>query len=131
MVNAGGDIAVFGEPEDGQPWRIGIRHPLAVDRLVLTVEIPYAGAVATSGAYERGDHLLVPGTAAPARGLLSATVIGHDLAFADALATGLFVSGGRLLEHIGRLRGYHGLVIDAGGVLRTSPGLSLGLPIAA
>ena len=131
MINAGGDIAVYGWPESGRPWRIGIRHPLAADRLVLTVEIDGAGAVATSGAYERGEHLLVPGAATPARGLLSATVIGHDLAFADALATALFVSGGRLLDRIGRLRGYHGLVIDGGGVPRTSPGLSLSLDHAA
>ena len=131
MINAGGDIAVYGEPESGRPWRIGIRHPLAADRLVLTVELEGAGAVATSGTYERGEHLLALGAVTPARDLLSATVIGHDLAFADALATALFVSGGRLLESIGRLRGYHGLVIDGGGVPRTSPGLSLSLANAA
>jgi FAD:protein FMN transferase len=130
MINAGGDIAVYGEPEPGQPWRVGIRDPRDESRLILTVELAGAGAVATSGVYERGDHLLTPVTHAPARGLLSATVVGHDLAFADALATALFASGGRLLPRLGRLAGYHGLIVDAAGVPHTSPGLRLTLPVA-
>jgi FAD:protein FMN transferase len=131
LINAGGDIAVFGEPEPSAPWRIGIRDPRDEQRIVLTVELRGAGAVATSGAYERGAHVLQPQGGAPARGLLSATVIGHDLAFADALATALFASGGRLLPHLGRLAGYHGLTIDVRGVPHTSPGLALSLPVAA
>ena len=39
MINAGGDIAVYGRPAPGQPWRIGIQHPLARDRILLTVEL--------------------------------------------------------------------------------------------
>ena len=27
MVNGGGDLAAFGSPAPGQPWRAGIRHP--------------------------------------------------------------------------------------------------------
>jgi thiamine biosynthesis lipoprotein len=131
MINAGGDIAVYGQPETGQPWRIGIRHPLAADRLLLMVELEGPGAVATSGAYERGEHLFDPHTGAPVNGLLAATVIGHDLAFADALATALFVSDGELLDHISRLAGYHGFIVDGRGVIRASRGLPAALKIAA
>ncbi len=127
LVNAGGDIAVYGNPEPGQPWRIGIRHPLIADELLLTAEIDGPGAIATSGAYERGDHVLVPGSGAPAQGLISATVIGPDLAFADALATGLFASGGEALERISRLHGYHAVVVTADGRLRASRGLPFSL----
>ena len=127
MVNAGGDIAVFGRPAPGQPWRIAVRDPRDAESLLLVVEFGGPGAVATSGRYERGDHLLAPDEvepekAQPARGLLSATVIGLDLTFADALATALFVSEGRLLERLGRLRGYHGIVVDLDGALHASPG---------
>ena len=131
LVNAGGDVAVYGEPEDGQPWRIGIRHPLDPDATILVAEIDGQGAVATSGTYERGDHLLDPASGKPANGLLSATVIGRDLAFADALATAIFVSGGELLERIGRLSGYHAIVVEADGGLRASHGFPVGLTFAA
>ena len=95
MINAGGDIAVYGQPAPGQPWRIGIQHPLAADRILLTADLAGAGAVATSGSYERGEHLLDPHSGRPTSVLLSATVIGHDLAFADALATGAVRIAGR------------------------------------
>ena len=131
LINAGGDIAAYGRPAAGQPWRIGIRHPLAVDRLLLMVELDGPGAVATSGTYERGEHLIDPHTGAPAHGLLSATVVGLDLAFADALATALFVSGGRLLERISRLAGYHGFTVSGDGVVRATRGLPVALKNAA
>ena len=131
LINAGGDITAYGRPAPGQPWRIGIRHPLAADRLLLMVELDGPGAIATSGTYERGEHLIDPHTGEPADGLLSATVVGLDLAFADALATALFVSGGELLERIGRLAGYHGFTVSGDGVVRASRGLPAGLKIAA
>lgn len=131
MINAGGDVTAYGRPGPGQPWRIGIRHPLAEDRLLLMVELDGPGAVATSGTYERGLHLIDPTTGRPADGLLSATVVGLDLAFADALATALFVSGGKLLERISRLAGYHGFTVSGDGVVRATRGLPVGLKIAA
>ncbi|HEY5386521.1 MAG TPA: FAD:protein FMN transferase, partial [Thermoleophilia bacterium] len=131
MINAGGDITAYGRPAPGEPWRIGIRHPLAADRLLLMVELDGPGAVATSGIYERGEHLIDPNTGEPANGLLSATVVGLDLAFADALATALFVSGGRLLERISQLGGYHGFTVSGDGVVRATRGLPVGLKIAA
>ena len=52
------------------------------------------GTVATSGRAERGDHVLDPRTGAAATGLVSATVIGPDLANADTLATAAIAYGG-------------------------------------
>ncbi len=83
--------------------------------------------MATSGSYERGEHLVDPHSGRPVSALLSATVIGHDLAFADALATGLYASGGELLERISRLAGYHGFVVDGRGRVRASRGFPVGL----
>ena len=125
MINAGGDVAVFGRPAPGQPWRIGIQHPLATDRILLTVDLAGAGAVATSGSYARGSHLLDPRTGRAVSALLSATVIGHDLGFADALATGLYASGGELLARISLLAGYHGFIVDGRGRIRASRGFPM------
>lgn len=127
MVNAGGDVAVFGRPAPGQTWRIGIQHPLARDRILLTADLDGAGAVATSGSYERGEHVVDPGSGRPTSKLLSATVIGHDLGYADALATGLYASGGELLERITLLEGYHGFVVDGRGRVHASRGFPITL----
>jgi thiamine biosynthesis lipoprotein len=53
------------------------------------------GAVATSGAYERGPHVVDPHTLRPPRGVLSVTMIGADLATTDAHATAAFAMGVR------------------------------------
>jgi thiamine biosynthesis lipoprotein len=79
-VNAGSDIRMRGT------WRVGIQHPLVHDRIAGVVEARDL-AIATSGAYARGDHVLDPHTAEPPRGILSATVVGPDLTTADAYAT--------------------------------------------
>ncbi len=123
MINAGGDIAVFGEPAPGQQWRVGIRHPLAADRLLTVVILGgHDRAVATSGSYERGEHVLDPASGDPARVLTAATVVGPDLAFADALATGLLASGGEALARIAGLRGYSALTVATDGTMHTTLG---------
>jgi thiamine biosynthesis lipoprotein len=76
------------------------------------------GAVATSAAYERGDHVLDPHTGVPARAALSATVVGPDLTLADALATAMFAAGVPGLQLIDALPGYSALVVDPGGEAR-------------
>ncbi len=127
MVNAGGDIAVYGRPAPGQTWRVGIQHPLARDRILLTADLAGAGAVATSGSYERGEHVVDPRSGTPTAALLSATVIGHDLGYADALATALYASGGALLENLSLLIGYHGFIVDGRGNVRASRGFPIAL----
>jgi thiamine biosynthesis lipoprotein len=131
MINAGGDIAVFDEPEAGSPWRIGVRHPKAADRLLCVVELAGRGAVATSGTYERGEHVLDPRTGEPVRELVAATVAGPDLALADALSTGLLASGGRALARIASLRGYSALVVDRMGGVRVTGNFPAAFPKAA
>jgi thiamine biosynthesis lipoprotein len=127
MVNAGGDIAVAGEPEPGRSWRIGVRDPVNLDDFTTVVPVSGRGAVATSGAYERGFHVLLPTTGQPAYGVLSATVVGPDLAIADALATGLVAGGQEAMGVFPQLPGYScWLVLPGGGLLATAdfPGLS-------
>ena len=53
-VNAGGDVVVR-----GGPWRVGVQHPRQRDRVAAVLSLTDA-AVATSGAYERGEHILDP-----------------------------------------------------------------------
>ena len=87
FVNAGGDILATPRP-DGTPWRVGIQHPADRGAILGTFEV-IAGAIATSGAYERGHHIRT----ATAPRLSSVTVTGADLARADGLATAVYASG--------------------------------------
>jgi thiamine biosynthesis lipoprotein len=91
-INAGGDIITRGRPRPDRGWRIGIQHPDRRDCVAAVIELE-DGAVATSARYERGDHIIDPRTGRPAVGLASVTVIGSDLADADADATAAMVLG--------------------------------------
>lgn len=108
LVNAAGDIAVFGRPAARSCWRVGIRAPGPSKNLLCAVEV--SGGVATSGSYERGEHLLDLRTGAPAGAALSATVCGPDLALADAHATALVSSGVAGLEAV-HSAGYEAMLV--------------------
>jgi FAD:protein FMN transferase len=124
MVDAGGDIAVTGGPGPGRAWRIGIRDPFERGGILCVVETSVA--VATSGRYESDAHVLDPRTQRAAAGALSATVVGPDLALADALATGLVAAGEPGMEAVVRLPGYSAMIVGDDG-RRVSTG---GFPVA-
>ena len=92
VINAGGDVLARGEAAPGSAWRVGIRHPEQADRVAAVLGVRDL-AVATSGAYERGDHIIDPRSGSTSAGLRSVTVVGPGLAFTDAYATAVFVMG--------------------------------------
>jgi thiamine biosynthesis lipoprotein len=92
-INAGGDIAIRGNPAPGEPWRIGIRHPDVADAVASVVVGRGRLAIATSATYERGAHIIDPRCGEPTTAIASATVVGPDLTIADAYATIVFVMG--------------------------------------
>jgi len=116
IVNAAGDIASFGSLGPGQPFRIGIADPFSPRRLIEVVYL--TGAIATSGTYERGNHLIDPNTGRPAARAASASVTGPDLGLADALATALAVAGAPGLDMVEALDGYEALIIAPDGSRR-------------
>jgi FAD:protein FMN transferase len=111
-INGGGDIVARGEAAPGQAWRVGIRHPLIADKLA-TVLAVRDGAVATSGAYERGDHVRDPFTGRAPVGVLSVTIVGPSLTYADAYATAAFAMGPTGLAWVAGLTDYDGCAITA------------------
>lgn len=91
-LNVGGDIVVRGVPAPDRRWRVGIRHPRRADRVAAVLQLGNA-AIATSGAYERGAHIRDPRSGAAPAELVSVTVVGPSLTYADAYATAAFVMG--------------------------------------
>jgi thiamine biosynthesis lipoprotein len=63
-VNAGGDIRLRGRAVPELSWSVGIQHPLQRDEIAAVVESTDL-AIATSGAYARGDHVVNPHTGRP------------------------------------------------------------------
>lgn len=119
IVNAAGDIASFGGPQKDQRFRIGVADPASPHRLACVVETP--GAIATSGTYERGAHLIDPHSGLPTTRAASATVVGTDLSLVDALATALVIAGEQALEMFSELNDYEGLVIADDGTFHMTP----------
>lgn len=129
LVNAAGDIASFGGPKEGERFRVGVADPANPRRLACVVETP--GAIATSGTYERGAHLLDPHSGLPTSRAASATVVGPDLAMADALATALAVAGAQALTIFGDFSSYESLVIASDGTFRMTRGFPLAEKLSA
>jgi FAD:protein FMN transferase len=109
-LNGGGDIVAAGVAAPGQPWRVGIRHPLEADKLATVLSVR-DGCVATSGQYERGEHVRNPYSGLAPSGVLSATIVGPSLTFADAYATAAVAMGPEGLAWIAGIPGYEGCQI--------------------
>ena len=124
-VNGGGDVQCHGDAAPGQPWRIGIAHPLRLGELAAVV-VSSGLAVATSGTAERGAHVLDPHTGAPPEGLASVTVVGSRLSEVDAYATAAFARGHGARAWLETLDGYHGFGVDDDGTTWHTSGWRFG-----
>jgi FAD:protein FMN transferase len=136
IVNIGGDIHVWGRSASGDGrWRIGVTdpHAYADNAPPLTILRLTDAAVSSSGSYLRGfdvagrhySHIIDPRTGEPANDVIGVTVIAHDNATANALATTLSVvgpdAGLRLIESTPHAEA---LLIMADGSMRRSRGFA-------
>lgn len=94
-VNAGGDVF---STTDAEPWSCGVADPDDRMQVVQRAVVPGAGAVCTSGTYERGAHIIDPQRKKPAEGARAATVVGPNAALADAYATAICIQGPNAIE---------------------------------
>lgn len=123
-IHAGGDVRVRGVSATGRPWRVAVRHPwrpLAASWVVTGTDL----AVATSGIYERGPHVIDPHRGRPATQLRSVTVVGPDLGTADAYATAGLAMGRAALTWLAKLDGHEAAVIAEDGRCYRSDGLPI------
>ena len=118
MINAGGDVTVRGKAGKDEKWIIGIQHPYLPGQICESVSVAN-GAVATSGLYERGEHITSPDNS-PIKAT-SATVIGPDCATADALATALLIAGRAGVEWFKKLPNWSGLIVDGDSTVSWGP----------
>jgi thiamine biosynthesis lipoprotein len=102
MVEAGGEVRTLGRNASNQPWQIAIERPDAMPQRAHFITPLSGQSMATSGDYRiyferdgrRYSHEIDPATGAPVtHRLASVSVVAADCAYADAMATALFVLG--------------------------------------
>jgi thiamine biosynthesis lipoprotein len=120
-IDGGGDVRLRGRHGEGRDWHVAITHPFIAGAYCALVGLPQ-GAVATSGTYERGFHVIDPHQRRPAIALAAVTVLGPELTMTDAYATAALAMGTGAPEWLEGLHGHEALVIDADGNGWSTPG---------
>ncbi|HTR30927.1 MAG TPA: FAD:protein FMN transferase [Puia sp.] len=120
IVNASGDLAIWGHQADGSPWTIGIVDPNSRGHVFSHMNVTDM-AVATSGNYEKFilvngkkySHTINPRTGLPITGIKSVTIICPNAEFADAIATPVMIMGVRAgIDLINQLKDVEAILID-------------------
>ena len=117
-LSAGGDMVCRTHQPNAAPWRIGVEHPADPMRLVAVIPV-LTGAVATSGATHRGQHIVDPRTGRPATGVASVTVVGDSLTWADIDATAAYAMGVGAVDWLSRQPILAALVVADNGTTTT------------
>jgi thiamine biosynthesis lipoprotein len=104
LINAGGEMYCLGKNKE-KPWRVGIKGPGGVIKIIEVVD----AAVATSGNYEQFyeksgksySHIIDPRIGYPIdKKFLGVTVIAKKCMKADVLATTFFINGKEFAKKI-------------------------------
>lgn len=120
IIEAGGDLRIFGNHPVREKWNIAIRHPRSDEGAFFGVLATDETGIATTGDYERYfyndgkryHHILDPQTGYPAEGCISVTVVAESALLADAYATAVFVLGiDEGMALIDRLPSVDGIII--------------------
>lgn len=95
-LDVGGDILVGGAGRH----TTGIVDPFDRELLLCAIELRAPRvAMATSGSAERGDHIWLGGSTAPAE-FVQVTVVADDIVTADVLATAIVAGGRSTLDEV-------------------------------
>lgn len=133
VVNAAGDLTVWGQQPDDRPWTIGIANPASARQPFSYLTLNNM-SVATSGNYEkyvlidgkRYSHTINPKTGLPVQGIKSVTIISPNAEIADAMATPVMIMGVSVGLHlINQVKGLGCIIIDEENRLFTSNNINL------
>lgn len=133
IVNAAGDLTVWGNQPSGKPWTIGIADPDSRDLPFGSVLLTDT-SVATSGNYEKYvmiggkkySHTIDPKTGLPVHGIKSVTIITQIAELADAMAIPVMVMGIKAgLNLINQMQGIACIIVDENDHIHTSKNINL------
>ncbi|QMU62780.1 MAG: FAD:protein FMN transferase [Gammaproteobacteria bacterium] len=100
LVNLGGDICIIGPHPNGDPWKVGVRHPRNPN-IPMSFVMLSKGGLASSGDYERFmlvdgvryAHILNPQTGWPVNSLASTSVCAEQCVVAGTTSTIAMLKG--------------------------------------
>lgn len=133
IVNASGDLTVWGQQPNGEPWTVGIADPDKRELPFASLQLTNA-SVATSGTYEKFvmidgvkySHTISPKTGYPVRGIKSVTIICSRAEIADAMATPVMVMGIKAgINLINQIKDIACIIIDDHNKIYTSENINL------
>lgn len=133
VINASGDLTVWGNKADGASWQAGIGDPKDPAKILCWLPLKN-NAIATSGDYEqffeiagkKYAHTIDPKTGYPTTGIQSVSIISKSGELSDALATAVFVMGVEAgLYFIQQIPGCECLIIDDNNRIHYSEGLEI------
>lgn len=126
FIDAGGDAEISGGNRSvAAGWKWGIRNPFNVKENVKVLSLSNCG-IATSGTYERGQHIYNPvEKKAEITDIVSITVIGPNVYEADKYATPAFAMGKAGINFIESLKGFEGYMIDVNGIATMTSGFGV------
>lgn len=113
-IEAGGDIQVCGKNNQGEKWKVGIKNPFNPTEIVKVLRVDTQG-IATSGIYERGNHIYNPKDEVMTDDIVSLTVVSHNIYEADRFATAAFAMGEEGISFINSQKGFEGYAIKKNG----------------
>jgi len=135
LLDLGGNVQLLGSKTNGDDWTIAIQNPdLESQDAYLAILSASDQAVITSGNYERyfqdadGSlywHIIDPETGRPAdKGIVSATAVGDDGIYCDALSTSLFIMGKEKAVEFWRANGdFEMVLVGSDGSVTITEGL--------
>jgi thiamine biosynthesis lipoprotein len=133
IVNAAGDLTVWGYQPNGKEWTIGIADPDSAHYPFSYLSITNM-AIATSGNYEkfitingkRYSHTIDPKTGLPVTGIKSVTIISPNAEIADAMATPVMIMGIKVgLNMVNQVKGLACIIVDENDKIYTSKNINL------
>jgi len=133
IVNAAGDLTVWGVQPGGKPWTIGIANPDAARQPFSHLDITNT-SIATSGNYEKFvmingkkySHTIDPKTGLPVTGIKSVTIICPNAEIADAMATPVMIMGVKVgLDMVNQVKNLACIIIDDDDRIHTSKNIQL------
>lgn len=133
IVNASGDLAVWGFQPNGKPWTIGIVNPNMAGQVFSHLNITNM-AIATSGNYEKYimvggkkySHTIDPRTGLPVTGIKSVTIIAPNAEMSDAMATPVMIMGIRAgMDMINQIKNMEAILVDDNDTVYASRNIHL------
>ena len=127
LINAGGDVLLYGSQENGEPWTVGVENPFSPKEIFAAIRVAEEmSAVCTSSKWRRKwqhegremHHLIDPRTGAPVHSeVMSVTALGTEAAMTEILTKMVFIGDEAWRDEQARY-----LVIDASkGLMYTPP----------